>query len=179
MELCKIKTKCFNYCMTSETNSDKEVVHAEREPSVDMSAACLLYLIQNRVGVKESIFVNWSQSNASGAKISDEPGLLEEIINVANEGPNTDVDEDRVRAWFGVLKYNAGASFISIEQARGLGKRVGVLIDYLQDRGVGAERELATLNEENIGPTLRNEILKATPSYGISPSQSEQISSLV
>ena len=179
MELCKIKTKCFNYCMTSETNSGKEVVHAEREPSVDMSTACLLYLIQNRVGGEESIFVNWSQHNASGAKISDEPGLLEEIVNTANEGHNTDVDEDRVRKWFDVVERNARTSFIRIEQARGLGKRVGVLIDYLQDGGVGAEKELVTLNEGNIGPTLRNEILKATPSYGIPPSQSEQISSLV
>ena len=167
--------------MTSETDSIKsdEVAHVEREASVNMSAACLLYLIQNRVGSKETVFVNWSQHNERGEKISEEPGLLEEIINVANEGQEADVDEGRVRRWLDVLERNAGVSFISIELARGLGKRAGILIDRLEYRGGGAKRELVTLNEENIGPTLRNEILKATPSYGIPPSQSEQISSLV
>ncbi len=148
----------------------REAQHLEREVSVPMSAACLLYVA--RTIDSDKPFVLWSNTDTN-RQVSDAPGLLEKLILLANEGrkadvdefEKADVDENRIRKWMGALESTAGTSFVSIEHARGYpGKVAGIFADRLGENQWAVRRNLATLNETNISPILWEQIKWFVPS---------------
>lgn len=155
--------------------SHAEVRQAEKEGSVPMSVACLLYVAQS---VGDTPFVLWSNTDENG-QVSEELGLREKLIVLANEGRVADVgelgkpevDENRIRKWMDALESTAGTSFVSIERAREeAGKRVGILVDRLGESQWTVRRNLATLNETNIRLILWEEIKHFVPSELAPPS---------
>lgn len=153
--------------MVSENDlgSTNEGVRGEIAGSVQGSTACLLYL-KGRVRTDAFIFVPWSQFNEVGARIREEPGLLDLLIETANtDNTATKVNERTVREWIDALEKQAHANFISIELARGEpGKVVGILTDRLSETDErNAVVTLQTLNDVNISEVLRNEIFSLVP----------------